>query len=125
MMMMIPFPASTPVEPPAASSSPLSSQKGPRHSPAPSAKEEAKKRAQLRNYTIAAAKGVQYELPLGVSWKDLKAILASSNISTTERVVKSIPLPLGFFLFLSVSPSSFFISTHTTCRCLQHTIDTK
>lgn len=59
----------------------------------PQKAKEDKKKAQLRNYTIAGGRGVQHELPLGVSWKDLKAILASSNAPTTERMVKSLPLP--------------------------------
>jgi hypothetical protein len=68
------------------------------------AAKEDKKKAQLRNYTIAGGKGVQHELPLGVSWKDLKAILASSNAPTTERMVKSLPLPREYAL---TSPMPF------------------
>jgi hypothetical protein len=72
---------------------------------------EDKKKAQLRNYTIAGGRGVQHELPLGVSWKDLKAILASSNAPTTERMVKSLPLPREYVcttLSLSLSLSFSF-----------------
>jgi len=68
---------------------------------------EDKKKAQLRNYTIAGGRGVQHELPLGVSWKDLKAILASSNAPTTERMVKSLPLPREYVCTTPLSLSLF------------------
>jgi hypothetical protein len=73
------------------------------------AAKEDKKKAQLRNYTIAGGRGVQHELPLGVSWKDLKAILASSNAPTTERMVKSLPLPREY-VCTTVSLSLFSFS---------------